>query len=109
MILITAVSSIWVLWVMYLACMNLMRARDTGTLTKPAYYFGLTVLYPGLLLDVLVNLFCVTAILLEIPKEWTVSSRVERHCETGQGWRKAVCLFFRLNLLAPFDTSGKHG
>jgi len=37
-------GSMYVLWVFYLAVMNLKRARDAGTLTKPALVLGMPVL-----------------------------------------------------------------
>lgn len=103
-------AGIWLLWVMYLAVMNLMRVRDLGALTRPAYWLGMmTVLIPGYVLDCLINIGPMSLLLAEVPREWTVSARVERHCKEGRGYRYAVCMWMRLHLLAPFDPSGRHG
>jgi len=108
-LVVICLACVWALWVMYLAVMNLMRARDLGILPRPAFWLGQTVLWPGYLLDVLVNLAIMTVLLIEVPRELTVSSRVARHYKAGTGWRYQVCRWFRYNLLAPFDPSGKHG
>lgn len=100
--------AIYLLWTLYLAVMNLMRARDSGTLSRPAYYLGLPLLYGGLLADCFVNTFVMTVLLLELPHEWLVTARLSRHIHDGQGWRKSVALWFGGNLLDTFDPSGKH-
>lgn len=95
------------LWVFYLATMNLKRVRDSGGLSPWALRFGYPVLFTGLLLDIAVNWFVVTLILLEWPRETTVTARLKRHNRESTGWRKAVVQFFE-PLLDPFDPSGNH-
>lgn len=104
-----AFAALYLLWTLYLAVMNLKRARDAGKLSKPAYVLGLPLLYGGLLLDVLVNLTVCTVILREIPRkgEWTVSQRLSRHV-AGSGWRQAIAVWVGTYLLDPYDPSGKH-
>jgi len=99
---------LYLLWLLYLAVMNLQRARDAGTLSKVALYLGLPLLYFGLLVDFLVNVLVMTVVLLEIPREWLVTSRLKRHKATGSGWRHAIAVWFGENLLDAFDPSGKH-
>lgn len=99
--------AIYALWVYFLACMALERARNEGRLSKPALALGLCVLWPGYLLDVAVNVTVCTVVFLELPREWTVSTRVSR-LEEGDGYRKAVAVWVCQNLLNPFDPSGKH-
>lgn len=62
-------ASMCALWTLYLAVMNLARARDAGTLSRPAYYLGLPLLYVGLLIDMLMNIFIATILFLELPQE----------------------------------------
>ena len=104
--LLWAVLACYGLWVFYLAVMNIKRVRDEGKLSKWATRFGYPVLLIGYVLDVLVNWFVVTLLLLEFPKELTVTDRLQRH-QQSTGWRLAVVKFFE-PLLDPFDPSGDH-
>lgn len=97
----------YVLWVLYLAVMNLKRVRDMGKLPKIALWLGTPVLFLGWVLDALLNVFVMTVILLEWPQETTVSKRLKRHNQDADGWRKAIALWFE-PLLDPFDPSGDH-
>jgi heme O synthase-like polyprenyltransferase len=95
------------LWVFYLAVMNLMRARDAGTLPKSAYVLGLPLLYFGLFLDFLANVTVMTIVMLEVPQEWVVTARLKRHYYQ-QTWRGTIARWMAGNLLDAFDPTGKH-
>ena len=97
----------YVLWILYLAVMNLKGARDKGLLTPLTKALGMPILFIGYLLDALLNFVVMTIILLEIPQETTVSSRLKRHNKESTGWRKAVALWFE-PILDPFDPDGDH-
>ena len=105
---VLAFGLIYLLWVLYLAVMNLQRARDAGLLSRPAYVLGLPLLYAGLLVDCATNLTVITVVLLELPRELLVTARLERHIRDGSGWRKLVAGWFCENLLNQFDPSGCH-
>lgn len=94
------------LYVFYSAVMNIKRVRDMGKLTKLGMVFGYPTLVIGLVLDLLVNVFVMSVVLLEIPREWTVTSRLKRH-QSSTGWRLAVVKFFE-PVLDPLDPSGDH-
>lgn len=95
------------LFVFYAAVMNIKRVRDAGNLTKLGLAFGYPTLVIGLVLDLLVNVFVMTIILLEVPQELTVTSRLKRHNRESTGWRLAVVKFFE-PVLDPLDPSGDH-
>ena len=97
----------YALWVFYLAVMNLKRVRDLGLLHKSALVLGYPVLFLGYALDVILNVVVMTVLLLELPKETTISSRLKRHNRKGTGWRMPIVRFFE-PLLDPFDPSGDH-
>lgn len=99
--------ALWLLWVFFLACMNLKRAKEAGQLTKTALVFGTPVLWIGYLLDAFVNITLMTVVMWELPKEWLVTDRLARHHKTSTGWRLAVVLWFE-PLLDPYDPSGDH-
>jgi hypothetical protein len=108
LLFLAAIGSIYALWIFYLAVMSLKRARDAGEMSITAYRLGLPVLYLGLLIDFLVNVIILSIIMLELPKEWLVTSRLSRHLSAGTGWRAHVAAWFCTNLLDTFDPSGCH-
>jgi len=105
--LLIGLGSTYALWVFFLAVMNLARAKDAGQLTATAKALGYPVLIVGYVLDCFVNMTVMTVLLLEIPQETTVTSRLSRHLNEGEGWRKAIAAWVA-PLLDPYDPSGKH-
>lgn len=103
-----AVAALYILWIFYLAVMNLVRARDAGALSRTAYYLGFPIFLIGVTLDVLLNWFLMTVVLVEWPQETTITARLRRHFATGSGWRYRVAVWFGDVLLNPFDPSGAH-
>jgi hypothetical protein len=97
----------YALYVWYAAVMNIKRVRDAGKLTTLGKVFGYPTLVIGLILDLLVNWFVMTVILLEVPRELTVTSRLKRHHKESTGYRLAVVKFFE-PVLDPLDPSGDH-
>jgi hypothetical protein len=104
---LVGVTSFYVLWVCYLAVMNLKRAQDNNQLTKLALCLGYPVLIFGLLLDVLVNWVFGTLMFLELPKETVLTSRLKRH-RFSESWRGVLAAFICNQLLNQFDPSGTH-
>ena len=97
----------YALYVFYAAVMNIKRVRDAGKLTWMGYVLGYPTLVVGLFLDLLVNVFVMSFVLLELPRELTVTSRLKRHHKESTGWRLAVVKFFE-PVLDPLDPSGDH-
>ena len=104
-----AVLALWLLWVFFLAVMQLRDARDRGVLTPWGLRLGYTVLIPGLVLDFIVQVTIAIPLFLGLPRELTVSARVNRLVKSGTGWPRRCALWFRTHLLAPFDKTGGHG
>lgn len=100
--------SLYVLWIFYLAVMNLSRAKQAGTLTKTALVLGLPIFLIGYGIDILVNIFVMTPLFIELPKEWTVTGRLKRHINGESKWREVIAAWFCSNLLNAFDPGGKH-
>lgn len=100
-------AALYILWPFYLAVMNLKRARDAGKLTKVAYALGAPILFVGWALDIAVNWMVMTVVLLELPREATVTARLKRHANRYT-WRGRVARWFALHLLDPYDPSGRH-
>lgn len=106
-VLLAGFLLLYALWVFFLAVMSLQRAKNAGTLTTTAKVFGYPVLFAGLLLDFIANITVMTILLVELPREGTVTRRLKRHNASSTGWRKAVAAWAE-PLLDPFDPSGDH-
>jgi hypothetical protein len=104
---LTALGLTYGLYVFYAAVMNLQRVRDMGLLTPMAKVLAYPTLVIGLILDLIVNLFVFTVVLLELPQELTVTARLKRHHKESTGWRLAVVKFLE-PILDPLDPSGDH-
>jgi hypothetical protein len=102
-----SIAITYLLYVFYSAVMNIKRVRDMGKLTTFGKVLGYPTLAIGLVLDLVVNTLVMTFILLELPRELTVTSRLKRHNKDSTGWRLAVVKFFE-PVLDPLDPSGDH-
>jgi hypothetical protein len=105
--LVFSFATTYALYVFYAAVMNIKRVRDAGKLTIIGKVLGYPTLVVGLFLDLLVNVFVMTIVLLELPRELTVTARLKRHHKESTGWRLAVVKFFE-PVLDPLDPSGDH-
>lgn len=102
-----SLAAFYVLWVLYLAVMNLKRVKDAQGLHRNALVLGTPLLLVGYLLDTILNWTVMTIVLLELPRETTVSARLKRHNTDKGGWRLSVVRWFE-TILDPFDPSGDH-
>jgi hypothetical protein len=97
----------YMLYVFYSAVMNIKRVRDLGKLTTLGKVFGYPTLFIGLILDFLCNTFVMTVLFLELPHEFTVTSRLKRHNHSNDNWRTSLARWFE-PVLDPLDPSGDH-
>lgn len=110
-ILLSIPLSLPVLWLLYLAVMNLKRSKEAGTLSTWAAIFG----YPWVWVAYLVDFYCNTLLFSILLWEWPqwqngellVTDRLKRTRRTGSGRRLALANWF-VPLLNPFDPSGDH-
>lgn len=106
--LVYAVLSLFILWVFYLAVMRLATTkRERGGLDQKSTVLGTVALVIGYLLDFNANVGVMSVLLLERPRETTVTARLKRHNRAGVGWRAAVARWFE-PILDPYDPSGDH-
>ena len=106
-ILVLLIGIIYLLWVHFVAIMHLMHMRDDGLLTREQRVIGYTALAVGLVLDVALQV-ALTAVFLELPREWTVSGRLWRLSNGRPGWRQRLALRLRVGFLDSADPSGTH-
>lgn len=105
-----AFGAIYVLWLFYLAIMNLKRAKDAGTMTPVARVLGYGIAVPGLILDVIVNVTVGTVLFLDAPhlSRLTLSARMSWYYNNDTGWRRDLSEWFARSLLNTYDPSGEH-
>lgn len=103
-----AILSPWLLFILYAAAMHLKHVRDDGKLTKAQAVLGYPWVALGLVIDVAVNVVICTPLFMEMPREWTVSSRLWRLSNGDPGWRQKLALALRAGLLDSLDPSGIH-
>ncbi len=100
--------SVYSMWVLYLAIMNLKRAKDAGTISNAALFLGYPLLAIGLFLDFIGNITIFSLLTLSLPKELLMTGHMDRLIAEDNGWRKVVSLWICHNLLDEFDPSGCH-
>lgn len=101
------VLSTIVLWVLYLAVMHLKESRDMAMIPMDAMTPAKIVLFVGLLIDCVYHITWGTLVFLDIPREWLLTSRLERYQKRG-GWRGKVAHYICKNLLDWADPDGCH-
>lgn len=127
--LLIGLGSTYALWIFYIAVMGLKRVKDAKQLSKTALVLGYPVLIVGYTLDFFVNITVMSLLLLEWPKETTVTSRLKRHNNSVRTLDftglsiinyitskydnfmmpyRSVVVTWTKPLLDPFDPSGKH-
>ena len=107
MLIIYIVLSLYVMWVFYLAVMNLKRARDEKKLTPLVTAVATPLIVIAVALDIVLNIVLLTVVFMEFPKEYTISQRLKRYNTTEKGYRLKVARFME-QFLDPFDPSGEH-
>lgn len=108
-----AFLSVYVLWLLYLAVMNLKRSKDAGTIPRTALWMGYPILLVGLFVDWVVNVLVFTVLFLDLPGSATelVTGRLKRYAYTlkyAGTKRQKAAHWFAEHLLDPFDPYGKH-
>lgn len=103
-----AALAIYATLTVYWAIMNFARARAAGILPIWALRIGYPLLLIGYAMDFLLNVFVVSWILLEPPRELLVTARLSRHIKNDNGWRKSIATWVCRNLLDWADPKGCH-
>jgi hypothetical protein len=105
----TAVVLTWLLWLFYLATMSLWRVELSGKQTDVAQRFAAPLLAIGKVLGLSVNTLVMTVVLLELPREMAVSTRLARHLHKPDAdYRTRVAEWFAWHLLDAYDPRGYH-
>ena len=99
MILLFYVTSIPVLWAFFVIVMKLKVSPPK----KPLYYLAYAFFIFAYFWDILCNLIVLPFVFLELPHEFTVSARIQRHAVESSGWRKNLSVWFATKLINPYS------
>lgn len=104
---------LYILWVLFTAVMRLQEMYRAGMLVFRAnpllWTLAFVTLAFGGILDIAVNWFIFSFVLLEPPKEFLTTTRLCRWYETAPtSWRGKVAKWFGDVFLNPVDPSGRH-
>jgi hypothetical protein len=103
-----ALASLYALWILFVAVMNIQRVQKEGNLTRGSKILAVPVVLVAYTLDVVLNYVLLTVILFELPKEKTISQRLKRHNQgRGSKWGAMVARFVE-PILDPYDYRGDH-
>jgi len=104
---LAAYLSIALVWIFYLAVMNLKRNKEHLTLL--AKCFAYPMLWVGMVGDMLFNFFWGSILFLEFPRELLMTTRLHRHLrDHKKDWRDRNANWFCRHFLNSFDPDGKH-
>jgi hypothetical protein len=107
-LLYAAVLTVVVL-VLFLALMNLADVRQRVGLHWSMEAVGMVLLYGvGYPLDCLHTITVGTVMFAEVPRELTLSARIQRLAAGKDGWRKTEAKWLSQHWLGPFDPSTRH-
>lgn len=101
------------LWILFLACMNLGDVRRSGVLATLHPFIqraAMAVYAMGAAVNLLAR-HTVACLIFGVGwerGELGISALVDRLCDGPDGWQKDRALWWRKNVLGPFDPSGKH-
>lgn len=83
-----------------------MRRERRGYLHTHEKLIAYPIVAVGYPLDVVVNATIATALFLDLPREWTLSDRLERYIVDGAyagDWRETVALWIDRKFIEPHD------
>ena len=101
--------SLWWLWILYIAMMNVKRALMQGDIPWQAKMLVVPTKWIFDVVEFFCNVVVCTVIFVDWPKEITVSDRLRRYHRnpTCPTWRMIIVNFIK-PMIDPFDPTGTH-
>lgn len=97
------------LWDRFVLIMGLYRAHLNKRLHGLNKGLAAPNVVIGFILDVLVNMTWATLVFREWPREWLVTTRLQRHVnDERHSWRRDRAKWWCERVLDPLDPTGKH-
>lgn len=107
--LIAWVLLAYLLWDRFVLIMGLYRAQLNKRLYGLNKILAAPNLVVGILLDIACNIVWATLVFRELPREWLVTTRLQRYIHEGRhSWRRRRAQWWCEHVLDPLDPTGKH-
>ena len=102
-------STLWALWVLYIAMMNIKRVSDADSMPVRVKLLVYPTMVVFELVEFVANVIILTVLMWDWPKEIRVSDRLRRYWRNPEkyGWRVYIVKFLK-PMLDPFDPAGPH-
>ena len=99
---------LYIFWGLYVLVMGLYRAYLHKQLKGLNKLLAIPYILIGLLVDVVANIFVASVVFMELPKEWLVTTRLQRYMTHNRGYKKRLATYICDHLLDVFDPTGNH-
>jgi hypothetical protein len=100
--------SLWVFWALYVFTMGVYKAHLAGKLKGLNLILAYPIVFFALLVDVFFNLVVSSVVFLELPREWLVTSRLQRYMAGPASWRRTIAVYICDSVLDIFDPQNNH-
>lgn len=107
MIALIILADLYLFFILYVACMGMIRAHDEGKLNWLLWALCVPFVAMSWIIDVTHNVTLFSLIFGEWPRELTVTERLKRHVNEHT-YRGKIARWMADNLLNPFDSTGDH-
>lgn len=101
------IADLYLFFVMYVASMGMLRARAEAKLNKVLWALCLPFVALAMLVDFMHNVTVFSVLFAELPKEWLVTERLQRHAKQDTK-RGKLARWFGSTILNAFDHTGDH-
>lgn len=98
---------LYLFFILYVASMGMIRAHNEGKLNWFLWALCLPFVTVSVIVNIIHNVTIVSLLFWELPKEWTVSTRMKRHYNSND-YRGKISRWLCATLLNPFDHTGDH-
>lgn len=106
-ILTLLMLDLWLFFLIYVACMNMIKAHKEGKVTGVLWLLCLPAVVIGLIVDFLHQVTIFNLVFWDIPRDATVTARLKRHI-ADSGYRGEIARYLCVKVLSPFDHTGNH-
>lgn len=101
---------IYAFWALYVFSMGIYRAHLAKRLKGLNRILALPIITTAYLVDVFANFTIAVFVFAELPKEWLVTTRMQRYMAEGEtaGYQYKIAKYLCDEVLDPFDPTGNH-
>jgi len=101
------ILDLWLFFLLYVACMNMIKAHKEKKVTGVLWLLCLPAVAIGLIVDFLHQITIFNVVFWDVPRDPTVTGRLKRHI-ADPGYRGKLARYLCVNVLSPFDHTGNH-